>query len=404
MKRWLHAYHIDAFFQYLIGIPNSYYTEVPSTEENPSEIQYLRDGVPPEEDLVIRALLPEWRPKRGRRKAEDADIEATVSDQRTLQQRSDSVDVAHAFDEQFSTHQRDTPWSAQPQEHDAWAAAQVAIAPKTPITGRTPSGGQLSADLGGQQFKFRVNLGDRATPATPHPQSAIQLQQKLPTTPLAEEPRSAEPISSVKSPLRSRKRHGPAVSSAWQGSNSGANGKLRGRPPGNRSVKDGPYSTFPANPSTKEAPTINIGTPVSANNSSQRGRQEAPISESSSAFQQIGNAANCQTLGLSGSEQAAARKPNKLQLQVPEHAGGPVRLATPPTLLINGEGRLMHERSSSADFFGSLYEGSDEGPDDDPEEATNIDWKKRAMVLKRRLQDKDDELKAIKRRVLDAVM
>lgn len=353
---------------------------------------------------MIRALLPEWRPKRGRRKAEDVELDPTISDKRPLQQRASSADIIHVFDEQFTASQPTAPWSAQPQELDAWAAAQVAIAPKTPSTVRTPSSGQLSADFGGQQFKFRVNLGDKATPTTPHPQSAVQLQQQFPLTPSAEEPKSAEPLSSIKSPSRSRKRHGPAVSSAWQSSNSNASGKLRGRPPGNRSVKDGPYSTFPANPNTKEAPTINIGTPVSASSGNPGRNDNASASENASAFQQATNAANGQPLGSSALDQAAARKPSKLQLQVPEHAGGPVRLATPPTLLINGEGRLIHERRSSADFFGSLDDGSDEGPDDESEELSNVDWKRRALVLKRKLQEKEDELKAIKRRVLDAVM
>ena len=127
--------------------------------------------------------------------------------------------------------------------------------------------------------------------------------------------------------------------------------------------------------------------------------QNGPTSDS--AFQQLNNAANSQS---SASDQAAARKPSKLQLQVPEHAGGPVRLATPPTVLINGEGRQAHERRSSADFFGSLDDGSDEGLDDEVDEAGSIDWKRRALVLKRKLQEREDELKALKRRVLDAVM
>ena len=345
--------------------------------------------------------MPEWRPKRGRRKAEEIETEPNSSNTRPLHQRSNSADIIRAFDEHFPTPQTAAPWSAQPQDHDAWAAAQMAIAPKTPSTGRTPSSGQLSADFGGQQFKFRVNLGDKTTPMTPHPASAVQIVQRFPITPSAEEPKSAEPLSSTKSPSRLRKRHGPAVSSAWQSSNNNASGKLRGRPPGNRSIKDGPYSTFPANPSTKEAPAINIAIPTSAISPNPARSEIDPISGSASAFQQMSDTVRAQP---SAPDQAAVRKPSKLQLQVPEHAGGPVRLATPPTLLINGEGRQILERRSSAEFFGSLYDGSDEGPDDETEEASNVDWKRRALVLKRRLQEKEDELKAIKRRVLDAVM
>ena len=119
------------------------------------------------------------------------------------------------------------------------------------------------------------------------------------------------------------------------------------------------------------------------------------------------------------------RKPSKLQLQVPEHAGGPVRLATPPQVLINGESNRHHsqssqERRSSAEFFGQL-EDDDASDlmmdlDGNPDEGDgggggngggmgeSIDWKRRALFLKRKLLEKETELKALKRRVLDAVM
>lgn len=374
-----------------MGTSNVYYTDVPRSDETPTESQTVRDGVPPEEDLVMRALLPEWRPKRGRRKVDEGDLESSPPNKRLAHPRSNSADLMQSFDEHFAV-QQETPWSAQPQEQDAWTAAQVAIAPKTPSTGQTPSSDQLSAEFGNQQFKFRVNLGDKLTPTSPYPQSATVLHQRSPMTPSVEDPKSAGPLSSIKSPSRSRKRHGPAVSSAWQGNNSGANGKLRGRPPSNRTVQEGPYSTFPANPNAKEVHTL--GTPTSARNDD--GLMPGPTS----GFQQLSSAANAQ----SSIDQAAARRPNKLQLQVPEHAGGPVRLATPPTVLINGEGRQMHERRSSAEFFGSLDDDSDEDPDDDGEDTGNVDWKRRAQVLRRRLQEKEDELKALKRKVLDAVM
>jgi len=77
-----------------------------------------------------------------------------------------------------------------------------------------------------------------------------------------------------------------------------------------------------------------------------------------------------------------------------------VRLATPPRLLINGE-----INRSSADFFNQLDEGSEEDTIEvADEEEHNVDWKKRALTLKRKLIEKEEELKAMKRRVLDAVM
>ena len=71
LQRWLHAMHIDAFFEYLSNKSHVYWTQIPSINEPPSGLG--RDGVSPEEDLALRALLPETRPKRGRRKVEDRD-------------------------------------------------------------------------------------------------------------------------------------------------------------------------------------------------------------------------------------------------------------------------------------------------------------------------------------------
>lgn len=110
------------------------------------------------------------------------------------------------------------------------------------------------------------------------------------------------------------------------------------------------------------------------------------------------------------------RKPSKLQLQVPEHSGGPVRLATPPRLLINGEsdhnGQIINnsqpqERRSSADLFESGGSGDDAIGDEDEDMVgggSNVDWRRRAMVLKKKLIEREDELRALKRRVLEAVM
>lgn len=76
--------------------------------------------------------------------------------------------------------------------------------------------------------------------------------------------------------------------------------------------------------------------------------------------------------------------------------------------MINGEtdsqSSLTHERRSSADFFTQLDDVSEVGEGDELEDMSNIDWKRRALTLKKKLQEKEEELKAFKRRVLDAVM
>ena len=247
---------------------------------------------------------------------------------------------------------------------------------------------------------MRWRFNNIETPSSPYPQSAITPRHTFSASPAFDEPRSAHPSTTSttsKSPSRTRKKHGPAVSSAWPSNSNISTGKLRGRPPSNRSVQDGPYSTFPANPDAKSTPSINVGTPTQG--SPDPSRENTPAAQPSLNFVQAPTVSDPTTLP----------KRSKLQLQVPEHSGGSVRLATPPRVLINGESNRQashnHERRSSADFFNQLDEGSEEdAAEDGDEEEHNVDWKKRALTLKRKLMEKEEELRAIKRRVFDAVM
>ena len=368
-----------------------------------------REGIPPEEDLALRALLPEWRPKRGRRKADDIEggSEANIAPKK-VHTRSSSADFTSMFEEPYSAAPSTAmPWSAQPQQNnDPWTAAQVALAPKTPSSGQAPTPNQLNSQNVGQQMRWRFTNNE--TPSSPYPQSAITPRHSFQTSPSFDEPKSAHPSTASKSPSRARRRHGPAVSSAWPSTTSTASGKLRGRPPSNRSVQDGPFSTFPANPNAKETPTISVGTPIQVSPSPSREATPATHQPTINFIQTPITENNNNNHNL-------PRKPSKLQLQVPEHAGGPVRLATPPRVLINGENSTRqnshtHERRSSADFFNQIDEGSEEdvvgggGGEGDEGEDVGVDWKKRALTLKRKLIEKEEELKAMKRRVLDAVM
>ena len=390
---------MDAFFHYCLGVPNTYYTDRPLTND-PSQAEGVRDGVPPEEDLALRALLPQWRPKRGRRKAEDVEIDGNANTKRVQHQRSSSAEFFNSFEEQYSAApQSALPWSAHPGQADAWAAAQIAIAPKTPSTGRTPIS-QLSAHPS-QHIRWRLNEREN-TPTTPYPQSAITPRHGYSASPF-EEPRSAIPSSSKVATIRSRKRHGPAVSSAWSASGGTVTGKLRGRPPSNRSVQDGPFSTFPANPSAEDAPKA---TSIASHTGSMSPGRDQMDREVMQNFQPTVMVSPPQAM-----PDLLARKPSKskLQLHVPENPGGPVRLATPPTVLINGgTDRPMpygHERRSSADFFNQIDEVTEDEMEEDVDDAAgHVDWKRRALMLKKKLQEKEEELKALKRRVLDAVM
>lgn len=423
-----------------------------------------REGIPPEEDLALRALLPEWRPKRGRRKADDIEgsSEANIAPKK-VHTRSSSADFTSMFEEPYSAAPSTAmPWSAQPQQNnDPWTAAQVALAPKTPSTGQTPTPNQLTSQNVGQQMRWRFTNNE--TPSSPYPHSAITPRHSFQTSPPFDEPKSAHPSTTSKSPSRARRRHGPAVSSAWPSTTSTASGKLRGRPPSNRSVQDGPFSTFPANPNAKEPqpPTISVGTPIIQASPSPNSREATPAStkhqHQHQQQQPINNFIQTQTPTTETNHNHThspknhtlplpARKPSKskLQLQVPAHSGGPVRLATPPRVLINGTENnstttrpqqnsshhhhhmQQHERRSSADFFNQVddddedEEGSEMMGEEDfvsgrgggngggevgeEVEGGGVDWKKRALYLKRKLGEKEEELKALKRRVLDAVM
>lgn len=330
--------HIDAFFEYLLGKQHPYYMQIPPPHQPFPENG--RDGVPLEEDLAIRALDPKFRPKRGRRKADDGDEELETIDNMPARKRP-QLDTSIPFGNIIQP-QSAYPTSAHPDNmdsflnsHDPWASTS-AITPASAMTtasapsrmhpgskALTPYPTPMSA---GQQIRWRLNTQDN--PTTPHPMSAVTPHSAHPD--YFDEPQSATTPSSSKT--RSRRRHGPAVSSAWPSNNTTSTGKLRGRPPSNRSVRDGPFVTFPANPNTKEGPTIDMNrnqgalTPIV-----ERAQSDPPLGE---PFRFPPTPASAVS-STSMQDQPMAR-PTRLSLQVPQNVGGPVRLVT-PTVLVNGE-------------------------------------------------------------------
>lgn len=331
--------HIDAFFEYLMGKQHGYYMQVPPPTDPFPDVG--RDGVPLEEDLAIRALDPRFRPKRGRRKAEDGDDD--VEELPTPPPKRPHVDTTLAFaaSNHYEQPQSAYPQSAYPQsahpDHmerfDPWAAATAnlnsAITPgSVNPNSRLLTPQSTTSAASAPQLRWRLNTQDN--PSTPHPLSA---------TPVTAHPDSAfdEPQSAVtpsSSKARSRRRHGPAVSSAWPSNNNSSSGKLRGRPPSNRSVRDGPFVTFPANPKTKEGPVIDLNrntpgpTPVA----------ETPITAMSDPGHQTFRfpPTPASAISMSSQQSTLTGRPERLSLQVPPHIGGPVHLVT-PTVLVNGE-------------------------------------------------------------------
>src|SRR5450432_1760883 len=236
----MHAMHIDAFFEYLLDKVHVYWTQIPSIDDPPSE--FGRDGVVPEEDLALRALLPETRPKRGRRKAEDRDKDSELGKSPAQRPRLHSPTLS----EEFAIARGSLVESITPSTgHSEWAASEARVSFIGHPTVSLPTAPQV------QQWNMKYS---NETPFTPHPHSAFTPRTTNPFLPYDGESQSAITPTSA----RSRRRHGPAVSSAWPSSGTFSAGKLRGRPPSNRSISDGPFSTFPANPNAKLGPTINL--------------------------------------------------------------------------------------------------------------------------------------------------
>ena len=315
LKRWMRAMHIDAFFEYLLDKQHSYYTELPHpSDPYPSG---GRDGVAAEEDLAIRALDPSFRPKRGRRR--NSDIEA--EDNALALRRQGSMEPGSAVPR--SAHPGSAmPTSAHPNgamgAPDPWAVASAVTPHNFAPWARNVDGSQSAVNTSApSQLRWQIH-GPSQESTTPYPSSAH------PTSMIShiDSAFDQEPRSAITPSARKRRKHGPAVSSAWN-STSAAGAKPRGRPPASRNMQDGPFTTFPADPSNDKS-----------NNTTY---QAPPAQMDMSCATQDQPAETMARPPLTARHSDGAARPGRLSLQVPAHTGGPVRLATPPRVLLNGE-------------------------------------------------------------------
>lgn len=394
----MHAFHIDAFFQHCLGHPCQYATNIPATD-----VLSARDGVPPEEDLALRALLPEWRPKRGRRKIQD-DVDLDNPTKRIKKDEPlNPKDLASTKDRVSPQPQSAFPWVPTSNLDDTWPAVQTAVIPGTVMSDTKsypPTG----------QHNFWVDMTDN-TPSSPYPQSAITPRHDQP---LYDPPRSANSLFGILS-NRPRKRHSTAVSAAWMSGLSSTPGKIpRGRPPNNRSIQGGAFSSFPVKSAQDGSFTdfsANSQKSPQISNSASTPVQEPVVRNLDTGARHHGQATINVHETVEGAQNLSG-KPSKLSLQVPPHTGGSIRLATPPPkVLVNGADDTRFDTNSydfgtrpSADFFDSIDEEVSELWDESHDSVNGIDWKRRALLLARKLKEKDAELKAVKRRILEAVM
>ena len=319
-QRWMHSMHVDAFFEYLIGRQSPYWTEIPSEHTPISELE--RDGVAAEDDMALRALLPQIKPRRGRRKPDDDETGKSPSQRPSPQPDEYGTGAAAGGRPEME------PWTAQPD-----GRGSVFLFPPVPDPSRlNPSAPSWANDI-------------VQTPMTayPIPQSAITPSTR--NAFWADEPKSALTPSKARSASR---RHGAkVVSSAWRSGGIGTGGKTRGRPPINRGANnEGPFSAFP----TSEGPAFRFPSPThdksTTPSSSANALTSNPVPTPSTTPTPNGPTTGPAALtapspvptpvppqNLSPIQESVPPRPAKrsrLSLQVPERVGGEVRLATPP--------------------------------------------------------------------------
>lgn len=331
--------HIDAFFEYLIGRESPYWTEIPPEHAPVAELE--REGVAAEDDMALRALLPQIKPRRGRRKPEDDETGKSPSQRPSPQGEEDGTGGQGNGAE---------PWTAQPD-----GRGSVFLFPPVP----DPSRLNPSAPTWGNE------IVQTPMSAYPVPQSAITPSTR--NAFWADEPRSALTPSKPRSASR---RHGAkVVSSAWRSGGIGATGKTRGRPPINRGANvEGPFSAFP----TSDGPAFRFPSPTPGKDNLSNNSTADPTSNPIMGTRNSVPIDNTAPPGppdlqapppqptqtgnhFSPIQESAPARPAKrrmLSLQVPERKGGEVRLATPPlpepttapVVMVNGQAAEPHDQ------------------------------------------------------------
>ena len=295
-----------------MGIENEYWTKIPA---DPDPIGHaIRDGVAVEDDMALRALLPHIRPKRGRKRPDEVETPVTAQRRRLSpssaigDRRQETLAPWPVLGEQkhLSAH-LDIPRSAHP-------GSGTGDGPRTPFS-RYPS----SAITPTNRTAFWEDV--------PEPQSAI--------TPSAQQQKGGR-----------QRRGAKNVSSAWNFGGSEGGGKARGRPRINRTPVEGPGAAFQSWSSATQSQPVQQGNNLtSAGDGSLVQPTETP--EPMVVPQPPQPPARGQTSSApapgsgqrdrSTSEAQRPTRPN-ISLQVPQRAGGPVRLATPPPrVAINGQ-------------------------------------------------------------------
>ncbi|KAG5919346.1 hypothetical protein E4U61_000966 [Claviceps capensis] len=307
LKKWMNSMHVKAFFEYLMNIPNDYWTRIPS-DPNPVGIP-LRDGVAIEDDMALRALLPYIRPRRGRKRPEEDGVIASSLQRPRLSIPLTGIDAYRQGPSE--------PWSAHPGAGSGMPSDQSRTHNQTAWTHHDSS---------------------LETSANRWPHSAMTPTTRESFWDDALEPRSAVTPGKGK-PVNTR-RGAKNVSSAWKTAGQEPGTRTRGRPPMKRTSMDDAAHYNPTWPSTQETsqnaqfhrePQPPLPPPQSAALPLQS-RPDHHHSYMATNGHHLGSQAPLQGQQYtqpSSYEDARPARPS-ISLQVPERPGGSVRLATPP--------------------------------------------------------------------------
>ncbi|PSK43625.1 hypothetical protein B9Z65_7139 [Elsinoe australis] len=303
LKKWMKASHIDAFFQYLAGKAHEYYIDIPPVAEpHPPE---GRDTILPTEDLALRSLDPRLRPKRGRKRLESTMDELPPAQRHTFQHVPDDRRAL------FGTPISAVPRSAYPSSamidrlHDPWSS----------ISTQYPSALDLSATE--PRSAFSAFAADPRLDSMPTPVIANRLNKwnaaaaasasshSTAGTPMT--PSMHPSLHLHQSPHLSQNRTMPSPSQA------------RRAPPG---VHPGMQPGTP--PPTKASSTAAAAAATRAASGLGLSALDTNVVAPTANMSEQPNSA------VSAASTSSRRERQRLQLQVPKHTGGPVRLMTPP--------------------------------------------------------------------------
>lgn len=267
LKKWLHSMHVKAFFEYLMGMENEYWLNIPPANQSViTATATVREGIPLEDDMALRALVPYLRPKRGRKRPEPSEgSHSPAQRQRTSPGLSSAVDETN-------------PAAAATAASGAWPNTDVA-----------------------------------QTPLLRWPQSAV--------TPTMRAGMWEEALMEPKSAITPTKRRGAKnVSSAWKAAGADPTGRTRGRPPVNRTPVETPTVDMFPWMTTKDIKSEQANAPVAhltngtftLSDPQNKSTATKPTTADSSTPRETGRPA----------------RPS-ISLQVPDRPGSSVRLATP---------------------------------------------------------------------------